>query len=214
MMFEGEDCQSLQTLIDNNAVTPEAQQALAQILKAIQSIIKEDVHFWHHHDWLLSDLCQLPVEGEHALSNRICATIAKCQVSTLEVKEIMNIILLQHAVKYHEAKEWIHLLDQSTLMYQSILAHYRQLETRCKQFQQAQAQGRAHLTSLASASASKSSIHVNLESNTKQPYDRCGYNHSHRHCPAFNRKCSNCNNTCHFTTLCRKPCSTRGPVTT
>ena len=99
-------------------------------------------------------------------------------------------------------------------MYQSLLAHCRQLEARCEQFQQAQAQGRAHLTSLASASASKSSIHTNLQSNTMQPCDRCGYNHSHGHCPAFNRKCFNCNNTGHFTTLCRKPCSTRGPVTT
>ena len=39
MMFEGEDCQALQTLIDNNTVTPEAQQTPAQALKAIQSVI-------------------------------------------------------------------------------------------------------------------------------------------------------------------------------
>ena len=45
MMFEGEDCQAIQTLIDNNTVTPEAQQTPVQALKAIQSVIKEDVHF-------------------------------------------------------------------------------------------------------------------------------------------------------------------------
>ena len=44
MMFEGEDCQALHTLIGNNTVTPETQQTPAQALKAIQSIIK-DVHF-------------------------------------------------------------------------------------------------------------------------------------------------------------------------
>ena len=104
MMFEGEDCQVLQTLIDNNTVTPEAQQTPAQALKAIQSIIKEDVHFWHHHDQLFSDLCQLSEEGVHALSNRICATIAKCQFSSQEVKEIMKIMVLQHAVKYHSQR--------------------------------------------------------------------------------------------------------------
>ena len=184
-----------------------------QALKAIQSIIK-DVHFWHHHDHLFSDLCQLPEEGVHALSNRICATIAKYQFSSQEVKEIMKTMVLQHAVKYQKARDLIHLQDQSTLMYQSLLAHCRQLEARCEQFQQAQAQGRAHLTYLASASVSKSSIHVNLQPNTKQPCNRCGYNHSCRHCPVFNRKCFNCNNTSHFTALCRKPCSTRGPVTT
>ena len=77
MMFEGEDCQSLQTLIDNNTVIPEAQQTPVQALKAIQSIIK-DVYFFHHHNQLFSDLCQLPEEGVYALSNSIYATIAKC----------------------------------------------------------------------------------------------------------------------------------------
>ena len=72
----------------------------------------------------------------------------------------MKIMVLQHAAKYHEARDWIHLQDQSILTYQSLLAHCRQLEVRCKQFQQAQEQGRAHLTSLASALASKSSIHT------------------------------------------------------
>ena len=92
--------------------------------------------------------------------------------------------------------------------------HCRQLEARCKQFQQAQAQGRAHPTSLASATASKSSIHTNLQSTIKQACNRCGYNHSCKCCPAFQRKCFNCNNIGHFTTLCRKPCSTRDPATT
>ena len=169
MMFKGEDCQALQTLIDNNTVTPEAQQIPVLALKAIQSIIKEDVHFWHHRDQLFSDLCQLPEEGVHALSNRICTTIAKCQFPSQEVKDIMKLMVLQHAVKYHEARDWICFQDQSTLMYQSLLAHCPQLEARCEQFQQAKAQGRPHLTSMASASASKSSIHANIQSNTKQP---------------------------------------------
>ena len=63
MMFEGEDCQALQTLIDNNTVTPEAQQTPVQALKAIQSIIKEDVHFWHHCDQLFSYLASCLRKG-------------------------------------------------------------------------------------------------------------------------------------------------------
>ena len=45
MMFEGEGCQALQTLIDNKTITPEAQRTPVQALRAIQSVIKEDVHF-------------------------------------------------------------------------------------------------------------------------------------------------------------------------
>ena len=45
MMFEDEDCQALQTLINNHTISPEAQQTPFLALKAIQSIIKEDVHF-------------------------------------------------------------------------------------------------------------------------------------------------------------------------
>ena len=169
MMFKGEDCQALQTLIDHNTVTPEDQQTPVQALKALKSVIKDDVHFWHHCDQLFSDLCQLPEEGVHTLANRICATIAKCQFPSQEVKDIMKLMVLQHTVKYHEARDWIRLQDQSTVMYQSLLAHCTQLEARCKQFQQAKAQGRAHLTSVASASASKSFIHGDIQSNTKQP---------------------------------------------
>ena len=50
MMFEDEDCTALQTLIDNQTISPEAQQTPSLALKAIQLVIKEDVHFWHHRD--------------------------------------------------------------------------------------------------------------------------------------------------------------------
>ena len=68
MMFEGDYCQALKTLIDNNTISPEAQHTLSLALNAIQSVIKEDVHFWHYHDEILSDLHQLPDEGIHFLS--------------------------------------------------------------------------------------------------------------------------------------------------
>ena len=50
MMFEGEDHQALQTLIDNQTISPDVQQTPALALKAIQLVIKEDIHFWDHHD--------------------------------------------------------------------------------------------------------------------------------------------------------------------
>ena len=104
MMFEGKDCQALQTLIDNQTISPDAQQTPALALRAIQSIIK-DVHFWHHRDQLLSDLCQLPEEGIHVLSNRINMLVSKCKFPNEEVKDIFKIMVLQHAVIYHEARD-------------------------------------------------------------------------------------------------------------
>ena len=44
MMSEGKDCQALQTLTDNQTISPDAQQTPALTLRAIQSVIKEDIH--------------------------------------------------------------------------------------------------------------------------------------------------------------------------
>ena len=152
-MFEDEDCQGLKTLIDNHTISPEAQWTPSLAAQAIQSIIKEDVHFWHHRDELLSDLCQLPNKGIHALSTCIITLIGKCKFPSHEVKEMMKLMILQHAVKYHEALEWICLQGQDTLTYQSLLIYCTQLEARCKQYQQAEVQGRAQLTTNTAASA-------------------------------------------------------------
>ena len=46
MMFEGEDCQTLQTLSDNGTLTSEDQKAPIRVLDAIQTTIKEEEHFW------------------------------------------------------------------------------------------------------------------------------------------------------------------------
>ena len=207
MMFEGEDCQALQTLIDNQNISPDAQWTLA--LKSIQSVIK-DAHFWYYHDQLLSDLCQLPEEGIHSISNRINTLVSKCRFPNEEVKEIVKVMVLHHAVKYHEARDWIHLQDQSTLTCQSLLAHYKQMEARCEQFQQAQAQGRAHLTTITAASFRHSSLHANTQSaTTHQNCSRCSYFHPHVSCPAFGHECYNCHGTGHFTALCRRPHTNR-----
>ena len=123
-------------------------------------MIKEDVHFWHYCDEILSDLYHLPDEGIHSLNTHITSLVNKCKFTTKETKETIKVMLLQHAVKYHEVGDWICLQNQSTLSYQSLLAHCKQLESCCEQFQQAKAQGRAQLTSLKLASATNSSLHA------------------------------------------------------
>ena len=82
----------------------------------------------------------------------------------------------------------------------------RNFEARCEQFQQAQAQGRAHFTTFTTASSSHSSLHANTQSTTTcQPCSRCGYSHLHGTCPAFKCECYNCHTTGHLTALCRRP---------
>ena len=43
MMFEGDDHQALQTLIDNNTISTEVQHIPSLALNAIQSVIKEGI---------------------------------------------------------------------------------------------------------------------------------------------------------------------------
>ena len=117
MMFEDEDHRALQTPIDNQTISPEAQQTHSPMLKAIQSVIKEDVHFWHHKDELLTDLQQLPNESIHTLSTHIVTLMGKCRFPLQEVKEMMKLMVLQHAVKCHEVCDWICIQDQDNLTF-------------------------------------------------------------------------------------------------
>ena len=70
MMFEGEDWQTLQTLINNCTITLGSQKTLQQVLDAIETTIKSEEHFWHFQDEL-SDVHQLPNKGIHALNTHI-----------------------------------------------------------------------------------------------------------------------------------------------
>ena len=111
MMFQGEDRQTLQSLLDNNTITKEDQLTPTQALKAIQTSVKEDEHFWHFRDELHSDFRQEQQEGIHTLSNRITTLINNCTFTDSSTKETLKIMLLTHTVKYHEARDWLRLED-------------------------------------------------------------------------------------------------------
>ena len=209
MMFEDEDCLAPPDPAWQPDHLPRCPVDSSLMLKAIKSVIKEDVHFWHHRDELLTDLQQLPDEGIHALSMPIITLMDKCKFPLQEVKELMQLMVLQHTVKYHEACDWICLQDQSALTYQSLLNYCTQFEARCNQFKRAQVQGRAQLTSITSASASQS-LHIQ-SATTQITCKRCGYTHPHANCPTFNKECYSCHTKGHFTALCRKPKSNRWP---
>ena len=135
MMFKGEDRQALQTPINNNTISPEDQLTPVSALKAIQSCIKYEEHFWHYRDKLMSDFRQQPNEQIHTLNTRITTLINNCKFQDHHTTETIKIMLLQHAVKFHKARDWIWLQDQSQLTYKSLLQHCKTLEQCCEQYQ-------------------------------------------------------------------------------
>ena len=56
-------------------------------------------------------------------------------------------MVLQHAVKYHEARDWIRQQDQSQLTYQALLSYCKMLEACCEQYQKAKERGHTDLAS-------------------------------------------------------------------
>ena len=187
MMFTGEDRQALQTMIDNNTITPADQCTPIQALKAIQTTIKDEEHYWHYRDEILSNIRQQPEEKVHTLNNRIITLVNNCSFQDQQTTETIKTMLLQHAIRYHEARNWIRLQDPAALTYKSLLQHCKSLKQRCEHYRKAQQKGRADLTSLATASVTSNSIHqdaITTHPNHNNCY-RCRYSHTKRDCPAI-----------------------------
>ena len=67
IMFEGEDCHTLQTLVDNGTISPGAQYTTIQVQNVIQTTIKGE-QFWNFRDEILTDVRQKPEEVIHIIS--------------------------------------------------------------------------------------------------------------------------------------------------
>ena len=152
--LQGKDRLILHTLLDNNTITPKDQCIPSHALDATQTYIKEDEHFWHFSDELLSNFRQEPSEGIHTLNTRITTLtlINNCKFTHTPTNETLKIMLLAHAVEYHEARDLIRLQDQSTLTYESLLNHFKSLEQCCELFQKVQIKGRAESITLTATS--------------------------------------------------------------
>ena len=148
LMFEGEDRQGLQTLIDNQTIMSEDIKKPRAALDAIGTTIKSKEHFWAHRDELISDVRQQPGKGIHVLSQHISNLITQCRFTHPKTQDMLKIMVLQHAVRYHEARDWKRQQDQSQLTYQSLLSHCKLLETRCKQYQKRRERGCTNLASI------------------------------------------------------------------
>ena len=186
LMFEGEDRKALQNLIDNGVVTAEHMLTPKAVLDAIVTTIKSEEYFWAHRDKLMSDLQQQPDEGIHALSQHICDLITKSKSTHAPTVEMIKIMVLQHAVKYHEARDWIRQQDQSLLTYQALLSHCKMLEAPCEQYQKAKERGHTDLVSITAATYS---LHLDAFSQSKPYCIECGYSHPNGKCPAKGQQC-------------------------
>ena len=165
-------------------------------LDATATTIKSEEHFWAHRDELVSDLQQQPGEGIHGLDQHICDLVTKSKFMHAPTKEMLKIMVLQHAVRYHGARDWIRHQDLSQLSYQALLSHCKMLESWCEQFQKAKERGHANLASI---TATTSSLHMNAYCCKK-----CGYSHPNNKCPAKGQQCYACSGYDHFTVLCQQ----------
>ena len=177
MMFQSKDRQTLQTLIDNNNITPEDQFTPRHAFKAVQSCIKGEEHFWHFSNEVMSDFCQQANEQIHALNTRITTLVNNCGFQDHQTKETIKLMLLQHAVKFHDARDWIRHQDQGQLAYTMLLQHCKTLEQCCKHFQNTQLKGHPELTTLSAAIATAPSVHWGTITTNKAQYMKCGYKH-------------------------------------
>ena len=144
-MFKGEDRHALQTLIDNNTITEADQCTPTCALKAIQTALKEGEHYWHYRDEVLSNLRQQPDEQVHTLSTRIINLVNNCNFQDQQTTETIKIMLLQHAIRYHEARDWIRQQDPATLTYKSLLQHCKTLEPAMRTLHQSTTEGKSRV---------------------------------------------------------------------
>ena len=105
LMFKGEDRKGLQTT--------EHMKIPRAILDAIATTIGSEEHFWACMDELVSDLWQQPGEGINVLDEHICHLITKTKFTHAPTTEMLKIMVLQHTVRYHEARDWIRHQDPS-----------------------------------------------------------------------------------------------------
>ena len=202
IMFKGKDQETLQSLNDNAIISTDSQRTPWQVLDAISMTIKAKDHYWNFQDKLLSNICQLPYDGIHALNTHIITLISQCKLSHSKTQEMLNLMVLQHAVQYHEARDWIWLQDQSQLTYKALLCHCQLQESAASSSQKAKERGLADLTFLTTVTSSASSIHTDALS-TFPRCAKCGYSQPPNKCSPQVKECYNCGSRNHYTILCR-----------
>ena len=102
--------------------------------------------------------------------------VSQCKFPHPETQEMLKLIVLQHAVWCHKARDWIWLQDQSQPTCKALLTHCQLFEACCKQYQKAKEKGWADITSITAVTTTASSIHTDALS-TFPWCTKCGYFH-------------------------------------
>ena len=132
-------CRELHWTLQTGTAPPALIMYVPSLITDMPSVLHSSLqHFW---DELLSNVCQLPSEGIHARSTCICTLVTQCKFAQPQTQEMLKIMVLLHAVQYHEARDWIWLQDQFQLTYPSLLAPCKLLKSWCEQYQKAKERG-------------------------------------------------------------------------
>ena len=200
MMFTGEDRQALQTLIDNNMITPEDQLTPSHALKAIQTTIKEEEHYWYYRHEMMSNIRQQPNEQINTLNTRITMLVNNCRISgPPNNRKNQN----NASTTHHKIPQSQRLNKTSRPSNTYIPTTPQQLQTTATVMQtisETQQKGRADLTSIVATSSTYSSIHqdaITTHPNQTICY-KCGCSHQRNSCPATGQQCHKYNGTGHF----------------
>ena len=156
---------------------------------------------------------QQPGEGIHVLSQCICDLVSKSKFAHFPTQEMLKIMVLQHAVQYHEARDWIRQQDQSQLTYHALISDCKLLEQCCEQYQKTKEGGT--LTQASITIASSSSIHMDaLSLPHHNYYQKCGYSHPNTKCLVQGQQYYACGGYSHFTAPCKlRRCKSSGKQT-
>ena len=62
----------------------------------------------------MNNFRQKPNEQIYVLNTRITTVVNNCKFQDHQTKKTIKHMLLQHAVRFHEARDWIRLQDQAS----------------------------------------------------------------------------------------------------
>ena len=141
----------------------------------------------------MSSSARGPMEASMPSTHASPTLINQCKFSNQNTREMFKIMVLQHAVWYHDAWDWLCQQDQSQLTYQTLFLQCQFLEFHCELYQKAKEKGHAEFTSLSTVTSS---------AYPKCP--QCGYYHSPGNCMMHGKECYRCHGCNDFTTLCQR----------
>ena len=119
-------------------------------------------------------MCQRTDKGIHALNTCIISLVNQCKFPNQSTKETLKIMVLQYAVQYHKAQDWICQQDQSQITYQALLSQCQLLESCCEMFQKAKEKDHGEVISLSALTSLVSSTHQDA----LLAIPKCAYCHS------------------------------------